>query len=521
MYTVFLYSFKKEKETIVTTFKKNKVVTIDRKNERRYDKKTEMNRQFYIGGMRYMEKQKSKFDRVLGKKDVFSIAFGAMIGWGWVVLAGTWIQKAGTLGAILAFVLGGILILFVGLTYAELTSALPQCGGEQIFSLRALGPNWSFLCTWAIILSYVGVVAFESCALPTVVDYIVPGFKKGYMYTIEGSGVYGTWVAVGVVGSLILTAVNYFGIKPAAFMQSIFTLVIIAIGVVLMAGAVKSGDSSKMTPMLEDGMPGVLSVAVMTPFMLMGFDVIPQAAEEIALPFKKIGKIILLSIFSAVLWYSLIIVAVSSLMSKGEMSASTLVTADAMKNAFGGSKAMGNILIIGGMAGILSSWNSFFMGGSRAIYALAEAKCLPAFLAKIHPKYKTPTNAVLLIGLISTIAPFFGASMMEWLTNAGGLGAVLAYMMVSISFVVLRKKEPDLKRPYKVKHYRIVGTMAILLSIGMIICYLPGMSSGLNVPEWTIVGIWSVLGIIFYFYAKRKFPEFGRVIHIETEEQKE
>ena len=379
----------------------------------------------------------------------------------------------------------------------------------------------SYVCTWAIILSYVGVVAFESCALPTVIDYIIPGFKKGYMYSVEGADVYATWVAAGVIGSLILTVVNYLGIKPAAFMQTVFTGVIILIGIVLMLGAVKSGDTTKMEPMFEDGVPGILSVAVMTPFMLMGFDVIPQAAEEIAIPFKKIGKIILLSIFSAVLWYSLIIVAVSSLMTKGEMDTSTLVTADAMKNAFGGSKAMGNVLIIGGMAGILSSWNSFFMGGSRAIYALAEAKCLPAFLTKIHPKYKTPSNAVLLIGLISTIAPFFGASMLEWLTNAGGLGAVTAYMMVSISFVVLRKKEPELKRPYRVKNYKFVGAMAVILSIGMISCYLPGMPSGLGTPEWIIIGSWVLLGVIFYIYAKRKFPEFGRVIHIEMEEVEE
>lgn len=463
-----------------------------------------------------METQNSKFERVLGKKDVFSIAFGAMIGWGWVVLAGNWIQKAGTLGAIISFVLGGVLVLFVGLTYAELTSAMPQCGGEQIFSLRGLGPNWSFVCTWAIILSYVGVVAFEACALPTVVDYIAPGFKKGFMYSVEGFDVYETWVAVGVVSSIVLTIVNYLGIKPAAFMQTIFTVVIGIVGIILMLGAVKSGEPSNAAPLLEDGGKGILSVAVMTPFMLMGFDVIPQAAEEINLPFKKIGKIIIFSIFMAVLFYSLIIISVSVLMTKGEIEASSLVTADAMKKAFDNSDLMAKVLIMGGMAGILSSWNSFFMGGSRAIYALAEAKCLPQFLTKIHPKYKTPTNAVLLIGAISTAAPFFGKAMMEWLTNAGGLGAVMAYMFVSISFMAIRKKEPNLERPYKVGNYKLVGTMAIVLSAAMVVLYMPGMPSGLGIPEWCIVGGWALLGVVFYIYAKRKFPDFGKVILIDT-----
>ncbi|WP_235853239.1 APC family permease [Luxibacter massiliensis] len=468
--------------------------------------------------MSSIKKQKSKFDRVLGKKDVFSIAFGAMIGWSWVVMAGQWILKAGTAGAMLAFVLGGIMIMFVGLTYAELTSALPQCGGEQIFSLRALGPNWSFLCTWAIILGYVGVVAFEACALPTVLEYIAPGIMKGYMYTVEGFDIYAVWVAIGVVSSIIITIVNYVGVKPAAYMQGVFTFIIVSIGVVLIGGSAVSGDVSHTKPLFDNGFGGLLSVAVMTPFMFVGFDVIPQAAEEIAVPFKQIGKIILISIGSAIAWYALIIFAVSLMMTKSDMQTSVLITADAMKKAYGGRAIMADILIIGGMAGILSSWNSFFMGGSRAIYALAEAKCLPAFLTKIHPKYKTPSNAILLIGAISCIAPFFGRAMMEWLTNAGGIGAVTAYLMVSISFLVLRKKEPGLARPYKVKNHRFIGGMAILLSSFMLILYMPGMPSGLSYPEWMIIGLWTLLGVVFYAYAKRRFPEFGRILDIDLQE---
>ena len=87
-------------------------------------------------------------NKVLGMKDILVIAFGAMIGWAWVVSSGDWISTAGTWGAVIAFLIGGIMVLFVGLTYAELTSAMPQCGGEHVFSYRALGPNASFICTW-------------------------------------------------------------------------------------------------------------------------------------------------------------------------------------------------------------------------------------------------------------------------------------------------------------------------------------------------------------------------------------
>ena len=465
----------------------------------------------------------SKFERVLSKKDIFAIAFGAMIGWGWVVMAGDWIKGAGTLGSIMAFIIGGIMVLFVGLTYAELTAAMPQCGGEHVFSLRALGKNGSFVCTWAIILGYVGVVAFEACAFPTVIQYICPGFLKGYMYTIAGFDIYASWVAVGVIASIIITIINYFGAKSAAKLQTILTISIAAIGVALVAASGFSGNIENTKPLFTDGVGGILTVAVMTPFMFVGFDVIPQAAEEINVPFKKIGKIMILSIVMAVIWYIMIIIAVSMVMTKSQLDTSTLVTADAMKNAFFGSEMAAKVVIIGGMAGIVTSWNSFFMGGSRAIYSLAESKMLPGFLAKLHPKYKTPTNAILLIGVISVVAPFFGRAMMIWLTDAGSFGVVVAYVLVSMSFLVLRFREPDMIRPYKVKCGKIIGGIAILLSGFMMLLYFPGMPSGLVKEELIMVGAWTVLGIIFYSIAKLKYSDFGvhEIINIEGHEEEE
>ena len=465
----------------------------------------------------------SKFERVLSKKDIFAIAFGAMIGWGWVVMAGDWIKGAGTLGSIMAFIIGGIMVLFVGLTYAELTAAMPQCGGEHVFSLRALGKNGSFVCTWAIILGYVGVVAFEACAFPTVIQYICPGFLKGYMYTVAGFDIYASWVAVGVVASIIITIINYFGAKSAAKLQTILTISIAAIGVALVAASGFSGNIENTKPLFTDGVGGILTVAVMTPFMFVGFDVIPQAAEEINVPFKKIGKIMILSIVMAVIWYIMIIIAVSMVMTKSQLDTSTLVTADAMKNAFFGSEMAAKVVIIGGMAGIVTSWNSFFMGGSRAIYSLAESKMLPGFLAKLHPKYKTPTNAILLIGVISVVAPFFGRAMMIWLTDAGSFGVVVAYVLVSMSFLVLRFREPDMIRPYKVKCGKIIGGIAVLLSGFMMLLYFPGMPSGLVKEELIMVGAWTVLGIIFYSIAKLKYSDFGvhEIINIEGHEEEE
>lgn len=447
--------------------------------------------------------KEDKFERVLNKKDVFVLAFGAMIGWGWVVLSGEWILKAGTVGAMIAFALGGLMVLFVGLTYAELTAAMPKCGGEHVFSYRALGRNASFICTWAIVLGYISVVAFEAVAFPTVMQYLFPSYMKVHLYSVAGFDIYLTWLLVGVISSILIAAVNYFGVKPAARFQGILTIVIAIIGLSLITGSLFNGEVSNVQPLFKDGVNGIIAVAVMTPFMYVGFDVIPQAAEEMNIPFKKIGQILILSVVMAVVWYVAIIGGVSLAMSSTQIETSELVTADAMANVFFNSPIASKVLIIGGIAGILTSWNSFYVGGSRAIYSMAESGMLPSFLARLHPKYKTPCNAVILVGIISSLEPFLGRKMLVWLSDAGGLTIVVAYLIVSISFLVLRKKEPEMSRPYKVKHGKLVGTIAVIMCVVLAIMYLPGSPAALVWPyEWGILIAWTVLGSVFFVWAK-------------------
>ena len=252
----------------------------------------------------------TNFLRVLGRREVLALAFGAMIGWSWVVLSGTWIFSAGTVGAILAFLFGGIVMLVIGLTYAELASALPFAGGEHIYSHRALGAGASFICTWAIILGYVSVATFEAVALPTVLDSLIPGLDKGFLWQIAGWNVYFTWVLTGVAGTLAMTILNVRGVRMTAIVQSVVVLVILIVGALFVSGALFTGEVANMQPLLKDGASGIALVLVMVPFMFVGFDTIPQAAEEIDLPFKDIGRVLIVSVLMAIVWYSLIVLGV-------------------------------------------------------------------------------------------------------------------------------------------------------------------------------------------------------------------
>ena len=476
-----------------------------------------------------MTQKKSEFNKVLNAWDILVIAFGAMIGWGWVVSTGGWIEKGGVIGAALGFAIGGIMIFFVGLTYAELTAAMPQCGGEHVFSYRAMGATGSFICTWMIVLGYVSVACFEACAFPTIITYLWPGFLKGYLYTVAGFDIYASWLITAIVIAFLIMMINIIGAKTAAILQTVLTCIIGGAGILLIVASVINGTVDNLDGQIFAGtttgvnIKAIIGVAAMSPFYFIGFDVIPQAAEEINVPPKKIGNILILSVVLAVIFYAFVIIAVGFVMNPGDIIASQeatgLVTADAMAAAFN-TKIMAKVIIVGGMCGIVTSWNSFLIGGSRAMYSMAESYMIPKFFAKLHPKHKTPVNALILIGILTMLAPFAGRKMLVWISDAGNFGCCFAYCMVALSFMILRKKEPDMPRPYKVPCYKFFGTMAVIMSGFMVAMYcIPGSGGNLILQEWLMVLGWSALGVVFYVVCKVKYKEsFGTLVEIISDE---
>lgn len=449
------------------------------------------------------------FIKSMSLTDVLFLSAGAMLGWGWVVLSGDWISHAGFLGTAIAFGLGGLLVIFIGLTYAELAAAIPEAGGGMVFVLRAFPDkrNLGYLAAWGVLFGYVSVITFEAVALPTVIDYVIPVDHVGYMWSFGGFDIYFTWVLIGSLGSLILTSLNFFGIKPATIMQNVLTSAVVLVGLVLVFGGFGNGNTAYLQPLFGEGIGGIMTVLIMIPFLFVGFDVIPQIAAEVKAPPKYIGRILIISIMVAIAFYVFVAFGVAVGISPAELSTTSLATADAMGNLFN-SQVFSNIIVIAGVAGIITSWNAFIIGGSRILYAMAIRDMIPRWFAYIHPKYKTPTNSIVFLGLLGFFAPLLGHSALNWFVNAGGIGIVVGYLIVSIAFLKLRKSEPELERPYKIKYWKATGILAILLSILFISFYMPGMPSALVWPiEWLIVGGWYLIGFVLYLLGKNKLSE--------------
>jgi amino acid transporter len=436
----------------------------------------------------------SRFARVLRAREVLALSFGAMIGWSWVLMTGHWLIHAGSLGTLLAFLAGGVVIAFIGLTYAELVAAMPRAGGEHVYTHMALGPGWSFVCTWALLMSYVTVCVFESAALPTAIEYLLPQIRISTLWHVQGAPVDLGFVLVGIAGAVLVTAINVRGIRSAARLQSVITGLILCTGLVLVGGALAWGNPGYAKPLVAEPAIGMLRVLIMVPALLVGFDVLPQSAEEVDLPPQRIGWLLIASLFLAVVWYGAISFAVALSMPTAELRDAQIATADAATHLWGNELA-GALLILGGVGGILTSWNAFIIGASRVLFALAESGALPAIFARLHPKHRTPYVGVLTLGALACISPLFGRTILVWLIDAGSFAIVVAYLFVPLAFLALRRQQPDLPRPFRVRAPRLVGSSAVVLTLSLFGLYLPGSPSSLIWPyEWAMVLGWALLG---------------------------
>ncbi|MDN5660427.1 MAG: APC family permease, partial [Brevibacterium aurantiacum] len=399
---------------------------------------------------------------------------------------------------------GGIIMCFVGTVYSEMVAAMPHAGGEHNYLIRAMGPRVSLFGSWAITGGYISVVMFEAVAVPKTALYLFPNLEHIKLWTIADSDVYLTWALVGTVTAIIIAWINIRGVKLASLVQTFVVSFLIIVAFLLLAGGLTGGEAANAEPLFTGGGAGFIAVVAVVPFLFVGFDVIPQSAEEIKLPPAKIGKLVVVSVFMAIAFYVIIIWMTSLAMPASELATHDLVTADALAAMFN-SAFWGKLVIAGGLAGIITSWNAFLMGSSRLMWAMAVAGMIPAWFGKLHPKYRTPVNSIIFIGILSALAPFLGSAALGWIVDAGSPAIVIAYFLVSVGFIILRKREPAMDRPLRIggkgNGGMIIGIISAVLTLALFILYLPitPYSAQLAWQSWAMFGLWLAVGIVFMF----------------------
>jgi amino acid transporter len=453
--------------------------------------------------------KRPQLEKGIGKSAMFSLAFVAMIGVGWVTAMGTWLSNAGPLGAIIAFALGGLLMLSIGLCYAEVTAALPLSGGEVAYAYKAYGTSKAFIVGWFLVFGYLSVSAFEAVSISKVLSYLIPSIDYMQMYTVNGSPIYLSHILLSLFFVVLISAINYTGVKNSARFQVGLTIIFITLTITFVIAGLVMGNWDNLSPLFASKnmgsiTAGIAMVLVTVPFWFVGFDTIPQAAEEAkeSISAKTIGLLIPMSIVAAVCFYILIIMSTSIAAPWNDILGDKLPTAKAFGIATE-SPGMVKLILITALVGLLTSWNGFFLAGSRVLFAMGRGKIIAPVLGKSHPKFKTPYTAVLFSGIITFLASLMGPGAMVTFVNVGSLCIVIAFFGVSSSFLTLRKKFPDLHRPYLAPGGRLLGFVGIVGSLSILfIMVFPGSPVALVWPfEWIIFITFSVLGFLFWIFS--------------------
>lgn len=447
---------------------------------------------------------------------VWAIALGSAIGWGAFVQPTTWMATAGPLGVIIGFTIGALLMMIIAVSYGFLVEKFPVSGGEFAYAYVSLGRTHAFICGWFLTLGYICIVALNASAFALMFKFVFPKVMNSiHLYQVAEWDVYFTEV---IVASIILLIFCYSNIKGSSLsgrMQFVFCCIMIlgVISITSLIGAQPGAGLSNINPLFPTGtsaISAIISIIAIAPWAYVGFDNVPQAAEEFNFSPKKAFGLIIFAIAAAAVLYSLMIIATAMTGPWETLVAQNHVwgTGEAVKDTLGTSGLV--ILMVALSMGIFTGLNGFIISASRLIFAMSRAKILPAAFSKLHTKHKTPTLGIIFTVVIAMLAPWFGREALLWVVDMSSIGVTIAYFYACYAAFALFKKGNKLgANTGEVEGSSFKKTMAILGMIAslsfLVLLLFPGSPAFLGPESRIALAAWIVLGIVFYFIKQKDF----------------
>jgi len=407
---------------------------------------------------------------------------GLILGAGIYVLIG---EAAGLAGdsVWIAFVLGSVVALFAGLSYAELSSIFPKAAAEYTFIKNAFKNNFfAFIIGWLTAITYMIMAAT-----------VALGFGG---YFSEFLNIPITISAIVLIG--ILSIVNFIGIRESSWANTIFTIIEVSgLILVIIIGFTISEPEPVNYFESPTGFTGIIIAFVLIFFAFIGFEDMANVAEEVRNPKKVIPRAIILSVMISGIIYVLVSLAVVRVINWEDLSLSAAPLADVAKRGLG---VQGHIVFSGiALFAITNTVLITLVAGSRMIYGMAREKSFPNILAKVHSKTKTPWMAIIVIMLISIGFSFIGDIVI--VANITVFAVVITFAAVNLTVIVLRYTEPNIERKFRVPIN--IGKFPILPMFGLGISIYMVFQFQIQV---VLVGLAIIgIGAIFYLlYEKRK-----------------
>lgn len=448
--------------------------------------------------------------RTVGPSGFFTLAFGAIIGSGWIVVLGDWLTAAGPLGSVLGFVAGCLVMLLVATCYGELASRSSMAGGEFLYTLHSFGRFPAFLVGWFLAFYSITVCAFEGIALAWLLRTLLPAISLPTAYSLAGEAI--TWDAltIGIAAALVIALLHYRGARSAIRFQNIVTYGFIAASIVVIICGFSLGSISNLSPLLSarpghHWTTGFLWTFSTCAFFLNGWQTSLHAIEERRenLSVATAVRAMLLAIAAAAAFYAAIIVA-SAMSAPWPTIIGKELPAAAAFRAVGGS-ALGTLVLVAATVSLTKSWSACAWIATRLVFAEARHNMLPARFAQVDPKSGAPRNAIIFVTVLSILGTAMGRGAVTPIVNMLSLCSALSILLCLV--VLLRQRRTEVNRP----PFSVPGGLAFvwlalagaLFMVGIAVTE-PLRNGTTGVPlEWLLLLGWGAIGVAVWFSTHR------------------
>ena len=456
--------------------------------------------------------QKVQLEKKLSPVNVWSLALGCIIGWGAFVMPGnTFLVKAGPLGTAIAMAAAALIMCIIANNYHFMINKYPVAGGEFTYTNMAFGERHAFVCSWFLGLSYLAIVPLNATALALIGRNLMNNiFQVGFHYSVAGYDIYLGEIILAEAALLLFAFLSIRGVKFAGIFQTglVFALVggvlIVTAAALLNPNVTFSNLHPAFTPGVS-GIGGILAVVAVAPWAFVGFDTIPQAAEEFRFSPRKTKSIMVLSIIFGASVYVILNTVTAMVIPEGYATWADYI-ADlpnlegvlSLPTFHAGQQLLGTwgliFLGVAVLGAILSGIIGFYMATSRLLYSMSKEKVLPAWFGKLDPRFKTPSNAILFVLVIALAAPFFGRTALGWIVDMSSIGAAIGYGYTSLAAYRFAKKEANTE----VMITGIIGSIMALIFMILLLIPIPVFNCSLGKESYICFIIWIVMGVIFY-----------------------
>lgn len=444
--------------------------------------------------------------RNLTATNLVTLGIGAIVGTGIFVITGTAAANFAGPALTISFIISAIGCIMAGLCYAEFASMLPVAGGVYSYSYITLGEVWAWFIGWILVLEYLFACSSVAVGWSGYMQSILVDWGIHIPYSLANATFDHTaegWVATGSIINFpavfivaVVSALLIGGIKQSAMVNNVIVVIKVVVILLFIAFGLSYIDTSNWVPYIPQntgefghfGWSGILRGAGVVFYAYLGFDALSTAAQEAKNPQKDMPKGILISLIICALLYVVVTAVLTGMVNYKELGVAAPI-ALAIDRAGEGLAWLRPFIKLGAIVGLSSVILVMMLGQTRIYYAISKDGLLPKFLSKVHSKHGVPHRATAFACIITGL--FAGLFPLTVLSELVSIGTLLAFTVVCLSVIVLRKTQPDLKRPFKTPLVPLVP----LLGAG--ICILQMVSLPAN--TWIRLGGWLVIGAFIYF----------------------